>query len=114
MELMHLYERKTHKYVDECRDMDEHEYLGRVKITPPQRTVEPKDFDDGGTYVRFARLPVGADKRRYMAALAENLSNWGCTHEYDCCGCMLVRASVTPTARDRTVRVEMSVVYNYY
>ena len=71
------------------------------------------DHDDGGTYVQYARLPRNVDKTRVMSAMADTFSHWGCSHEYDCCGCQLVRAEVHKTRKSRVVRLVLSVGYNY-
>jgi hypothetical protein len=114
MNLEHLYLRKTHKYVDSCRDLDKHEYICSVKLTPPQTTEEPQDFDDGGKYVRFGRIPAGAskkDREDILQAARDTFTKWGCHHEYDCCGCRLVSARAQLNGRQ--LRVETNVSYNY-
>lgn len=108
--------RLTHKYVDSCRHLDAHVTLGTVKLTPMRMVREPADFDDGGEYVRFATLPVrlrGRDLTEAREALAENLSKWGCTHEYDCCGCELIRTTAHPTRDPRRVLLRTRISYNF-
>lgn len=113
MERIAISLRKTHKYVDSYRHLDEEEYLGEVKVTPERKTEEGNGFDDLGTYVRFARIPVGMDKEKAIKALGDTLSNWGCAHEYDCCGCMLSSTSVYPTTSPRTLRLVSRFGRNY-
>lgn len=116
MQTVNLRIRLTHKYVDSYRHLDEHQHLGTVVLGQPRMVREPNDFDDGGTYVRLAQLPAGLSRRQrkvWRAVLAENLSKWGCAHEYDCCGCALVRATVHATNHARRVVVVTKTSYNY-
>jgi hypothetical protein len=78
------------------------------------QTREPRDFDDGGEYVRFGRIPAGAsakDRSDIIKAAQDTFSHWGCHHEHDCCGCRLVRASASLDGR--TLRVHTRVAFNY-
>lgn len=105
--------RLTHKYVDTCRHLDRHVTLGTVKLTPMRMVREPDTLDDGGEYVRFATLPAYMRGREAREALAENLSKWGCTHEYDCCGCELTRTTAHPTRDPRRVLLRTRISYNF-
>ncbi len=113
-----VYKRTTFKYNDAYRHLDESHFIGTVvlgdaKHTPP---TDESSFDDGGTYVRLATLPAGLNRRQradMRAALAENLSKWGCSHEYDCCGCSLVRTVAHATNHARRVVLVSSVSFNY-
>lgn len=116
MKVLHVYKRHTFKYRDGYRDLDRHTYLGDVKLTPRRQTRPPSDFDDGGTYVRFATLPAGLSKqarREAREVIAENLSYSGCKHEYDCCGCESAHTRAYPTAHARRVLLVTSIGYNY-
>ena len=116
MHTMNIHKRLTFKYTDAYRDLDRHVLLGTVRLTPPRQTRAPVDFDDGGTYVRFATLPVRLDargRREARRAIAENLSKWACKHEYDCCGCELTRTVAYPTRDPRRVLLVTNVSYNY-
>lgn len=112
MDLVIIRLRKTHRYVDEYRHMDRHEFIGRVKLTPARMVRAPEGFDDGGTYVRYCRLPRDMDKAQVKQALTDTFSHWGCSHEHDCCGCSLTRASVKPI-NGRTLKLTIDVSYNY-
>ena len=112
MDILQISLRKSHRYVDDYRHLDEHVELGRVKLTPARLARAPEGFDDGGTYVRFCRLPVGMDKAKAMQALTDTLSHWGCSHEHDCCGCSLTRTRVEPF-KGRTLKLTTDVSYNY-
>jgi hypothetical protein len=106
--------RKTSKYVDSYRHLDREEFVCSVKLTTPTMLRAPEDFDDGGQYVRFGRIPAGAsrkDRRDIVQAARDTFSHWGCSHQHDCCGCQLVRADAT--LRGRTLRITTSVSFNY-
>lgn len=110
-----VYKRLTHRYSLGWASLDNHEYLGRIRLTPSRVVRQPDDFSDGGTYVQFARLPVrlnARERREARQAIADTLTS-RCKHEHDCCGCSSFRSRVYPTRDPRTVRVVTSVSYNY-
>jgi hypothetical protein len=110
METLHLYERKSHHYRDGWSGLDRHDFVATVKVTPPKMVREPEGYDDGGVYIMHARAPRGTPNLK--RALQDSLSNSGCKHEYDCCGCAATYARVTKvSARDYIVRSTVS--YNY-
>lgn len=97
MQEVNVYDRLTHKYVDSWRHLDEEQFVATVKLTPPVQTEEGNYYDNLGTYVQFARIPAGLGsktERLLLQGLVDTLTSWGCSHDFDCCGCRLVRASV--------------------
>lgn len=109
---IHLYERQSHKYRDGWRDLDEHQYLGTVKMTGPT-LVEPGNGYDRGDVVRHAvRLPVGMDPKAAAQALRDTLGGGRCRHEYDCCGCAS-RSVFTRLISPRRLSVTVRTSYNY-
>lgn len=116
MHTLTVTKRLTYKYVDSRRYLDAHVTLGTVKLTPQRMVREPEDFSEGGQYVRFATLPVRLHGKALIEArkaIAENLSKWGCTHSYDCCGCALIRTTAHATRDPRRVLLRTSVSFNY-
>ena len=110
MRALHVYERKTFKFVDSARSRDRHDFVATVKMTPAKCVREAEEYDDGGTYIVHARAPSGAPN--LTRHLTTTLSHWGCSHEYDCCGCRLTRASVQKiSARDYVIKLDHS--FNY-
>lgn len=112
MQAVNLYERRTFKYVDGWSNADSWDYLGTIKMTPPKMTREGESYDDGGTYVQFARVPAGQDWRKVARALRQTIGTNNCRHEYDCCGCEL-RTVFTKLVSPRKLLVRTSVGYNY-
>jgi len=87
--------RKTHKYVGEYSHMDEWETIGEVKVTAravmewnPDYVDEEDAIEDPQTITYFVEVesftPLQSDVEQ---ALRDKYTNWGCAHEYDCCGC---------------------------
>lgn len=118
MNRLNVSMRLTHRYVGTCDYMDAWKDIGAAKLTP-RRLVEPpdpKEFSDGGTYVRFATLPAGLDARQrkaFRTALEDTLSKNGCHHTYDCCGCQSYSTRAIPTAHPRRVRLVTRISFNY-
>ena len=98
----HIYARLTHKYVNGWKDLDRHEYVATVKLTP--RRVTSEDDDGGYTAVTSGRvtskalaqahamwrhLPAelrGPSFRRWFANAVASEFDHGCRCEHDCCG----------------------------
>lgn len=98
-----LETRKSRRYVDAYGHLDDWEFVGSVRVTPPRMVREPRDFDDGGSYVRWVRVPADVartvDPKTIRRALADTFSFHGCGHDYDCCGCSSVSASAERVGR---------------
>lgn len=81
--------RKTHRYVGEYQHLDRWQRIGTAKLLPERLVREPgDDIADNGTYLRTAVIPAGQDPDASARALVDVLTMHGCSHEYDCCGCM--------------------------
>lgn len=116
MQKVHVYKRLTNKYNDGWRHLDSSVYIGTVVLTAPKCIREGTGHDEGGVFTQLATLPAslsGRQRKEFRAALAENLSKWGCRHEYDCCGCELRSTRVLPTEHARKALVVTRVSYNY-
>lgn len=116
MHRLYVSLRLTHRYVGTYKHEDKWRDLGRVKVTPARVTQEPRDYDDGGAYVRWATLPSGLsreDRRELMRGLEDTLTSQGCSHEYDCCGCRSDLTYAYPTRNPRRVRLVTQVSFNY-
>ena len=83
--------RLTHKYVDEYKHLDQFALIGDYLITSTER----KDVGDMGEFEEDIRVIVYSDKgdEEITKALSNEFGHWGCSHEYDCCGCRLVRVT---------------------
>lgn len=111
MDTINLYVRKTSKYADGWSHLDEQQYVGTVMVTPYKQVREGNDYDDGGTYIRHARLAARADWKLLTKALKDTMGGSNCRHEYDCCGC--ARHSVKVERHGRTAVIFTSISYNY-
>lgn len=111
MELVNLYVRKTHKYRDGWADNDSWEFAGTLKFTPPKEVHSGNGYDEGATYVRYARLPSGYDWRSVAKSVRDTMSHSGCRHDYDCCGCATTYARTEK--KGRQLKVTLRVSYNY-
>lgn len=104
--------RLTHRYVGTHRDLDDWRDICAAQLTP-SRTVDPgNDYDDAGTYLRWATLPRGVDRDAACRALVDTLSRHGCAHEYDCCGCASYSTRVLHR-RGRRITLLTHVTRNY-
>ena len=111
---VHLYTRKSFKYADGWRHLDNDEYLGTIRVTPAVVIREPApnaDMSEGPTYVQYARLPAGIDVASAKQAIRDTMGGSNCRHEYDCCGCS--SRSVRVTNVGRKLRIITNVSFNY-
>lgn len=115
METLHLYRRTSHKYRDGWQHLDSSEYVATARLTPAKMVEEPRDFDEGGTYIMHATIPTTSRKHResIIRALHDTLGGSECRHEYDCCGCASRYVKATPSGKRHRYVVKMSVTYNY-
>lgn len=114
MELISVNKRTSHKYRDGWAHEDQWEHLGVLKVTPAKVTEEGNRYDEGDTYVRFARIQNISRKgfKMLKQGLQDTLSGSGCQHEYDCCGCASYR-SIIRRVGPRLVLIHTRVSYNY-
>lgn len=109
---VHLYERKTHRYADGWADLDEHQYLGTVKLAGPTLVARGNRYDEGDTVRYTTRLPAGMDPKAAIKALRATLGGSNCRHEYDCCGCASHHVLARLTA-PRRLSVTVFTTFNY-
>lgn len=112
MQVTSLETRLTHRYVGTYSHLDEWQYLGAARLTPPREVKEGNGYDDGGTYLRWATLPRGMDRDAACRALEDSLSSHGCAHEWDCCGCASYSTRVLHR-NGRRVVLKTRVSFNY-
>ncbi len=107
-----IYTRLTRRYVDEYRHLDAAEYVGTVKLLAGRQILEPQDFDDGGSRRYRVVAPRELASTDLSDAIADTFSHYGCSHEYDCCGCASHSASVRRVSR-REYTMTIHTSYNY-
>ena len=109
--------RRTHKYVGEYAHLDEWKTLSSYpKLSEFVReTDEGNGMDDGGVYLRWARLPGQLSRKQrdeMVRAIEDSYTYSGCSHEYDCCGCSSYRTrAIYRRGRDVVLRVQVSRNY---
>jgi len=97
-----LYIRTTHKYKDAYRHLDDSIYIGRVDTL---RIIERKKTNEDGTNLLFVRVfpdedsTIHLDVETIKDAVCRHFSYSGCTHEYDCCGCVSQRVDAIKLLR---------------
>lgn len=104
--------RLTHRYVGTFRHLDSWRDLGEAKVTPHREVAPGNGHDEGGTYIRWATLPRGVDRDAACRALVDTFSRWGCSHEWDCCGCASYTTRVLHR-HGRRVALQTRVSFNY-
>jgi hypothetical protein len=116
-EIHHLYERLTHRYRAGWANLDEHRYLGDVKVLQPKidRSTD-NGYDEGPTLYYRVVLPAGCEvDRRALRAVREFLDERHtrrCSHDYDCCGCAFASVRVKKAGRrEMTARVRIGRNY---
>lgn len=112
-----MHRRLTHRYVGTFQHLDEHRYVGTALLTHGRTTEVGNNYDEGNSFIRWARLDAGVARTRKgrddaAKALCDSLSRWGCSHEYDCCGCASYATSVV-RRKGRDVVLRTTVSYNY-
>lgn len=114
MEVVGISKRTTHKYRDGWSHEDRWQYLGALKLTPAKVTEEGNRYDDGDTYVRFARIPNISSKgfKLLKRGIQDTMGGSRCRHEFDCCGCASYSVKVE-RVRPRLVLIRTRVSYNY-
>lgn len=112
MELVNLYERKTHYYSDGWSGEDDWTFRGSLKLTPPKQVREGNNYDDLGTFVRYTRIPSGTDWRQVAQTVRDTMCGSRCRHEYDCCGCTSHAVSAKLVA-PRKLLIRTTVTRNY-
>lgn len=101
-ETIHLETRLTRRYVGTHKHLDAWRDVGTAKVLPQRLVRQPRDeeaYYDEGTYLVRARIPAGQDPKLSAQALADHFTTWGCSHEYDCCGCRSTTARVKRLSR---------------
>jgi hypothetical protein len=112
MQAVNTYTRLTHGYRDGWGYLDADEYFATVKLTAPKVTVAAGGYDEGPTYVQYARAPTGVDMQQLKQALRDTMGGSNCRHDYDCCGCASRMVDVKHLG-NRRILVRTSVSYNY-
>ena len=109
---LQIYTRKSHTYASGWDWLDQWEFVGTARITPPKVVREGNAFDFAGVALQWAQLPAGVDAAAAAQAIVDTLSVSNCRHEYDCCGCLSQTATIVRRNRRRLL-VRTSAWRNY-
>jgi len=109
---VHAYQRTSHSYVDGWRHLDNDEFVATVKLTPAKQIADGKSFDEGGTWVQYARAPAGVSIPKLIQALRDTMGGSNCRHEHDCCGCASSSVRIQHLG-SRRLMVRTQVSFNY-
>lgn len=112
MQTVEIYKRLSHRFNPGWSSRDNWAWLGTLKLTPAKVVREGNGYDDGGTYLQYARIPADVDRQQLAWAVQDTMSGSSCRHEYDCCGCQSTSVR-TKFLSTRLLQVRVSVSYNY-
>lgn len=112
MELIGIRKRNTFKYRDGWSYEDSWSFLGDLKVTPAKQVREGNGYDEGGVFIRYARIRNSDDFKLLKRGIEDTMSHSGCQHEYDCCGCASYSTRVK-RIKPRLVQIRTRVSYNY-
>ena len=87
--------RLTHTYIDQYSHLDQWGEPYTFTEYTPKRVSEGNGYDDRGKVKFLVKGNSHLDSDPQMKALRSYYGYSGCTHEYDCCGCASVSASVS-------------------
>jgi len=111
-----VYLRLTHKYVGTFKDLDDHAYIGEVKVLGRRKVNQPEAYYEepshGPVYVMRVIVPKTWNRKIWTQALHDAFSRHGCAHEYDCCGCANYSADVRFVGKREAV-VRTVITYNF-
>ena len=106
---LHLYKRLTHKYQDGWSSLDESVYIGTAKML--SRRMLKDNGIDGRVHLTRVIAPASLGSTDLSDVISSTLSYSRCKHDFDCCGCATVSASVKKLSR-RQYSVRLSTAYN--
>lgn len=110
--IIHLERRTSHRYVGTYQHLDSWVDVGKAKVLAPRKVEDGNGYDEVGTYLLRAIIPAGQDAEQSRRALQDHFTSEGCSHDYDCCGCLSTRAHARQVAsRAFSIRVRYSRNY---
>lgn len=91
--------RLTHTYIDDYSHMDKWGQAFKFKALASKVVDEGNGYDETGNELIRVIGDKKADQELQARTLASHYSHYGCTHQYDCCGCHGQSASVRKVKR---------------
>jgi hypothetical protein len=109
--------RLTHSYVGTWQHLDKWEGLGSIdeigsRELPLNEEQENDHCEPKGREV-FCLVTSEAEDAKIICALHDTYTQWGCSHEYDCCGCRSYTAQDVKRVTGNLWRVEVWSSRNY-
>lgn len=107
-----LSKRLTRKYVGTWRHLDRWVDICKAKMLAGRKVKDGNGYEYGSTWRYTVIAPKAVDPKVFRRALEDEFSAWGCSHDYDCCGCASTSATAT-RIKGRQWRLEIETAYNY-
>ncbi len=119
-EIQTVEKRVTSRYIDRYSHLDSWgpEFVRLKVLKPYRKTSTDESWDGEGNTIGKVIVTYNPYKLSVLeirSMLYQHFTYSGCTHSYDCCGCMSTYASVKPIHghNGREFRVELSYRRNY-
>jgi hypothetical protein len=112
MQTVNAHKYTSHLWAPGYRYLDSDVFVAELKLTPRKQVAAPQDYDEGGTYLQYTRVPKNVDTRLAAEALRDTMGGSNCQHEYDCCGCATRHVSVKVLG-SRRLRIRTHISLNY-
>lgn len=115
--MIELSLRLTNTYVGSWQHLDKWESLGSVdeigQRQLPLSDDQQGDITDPKGVEIFALVSSEAPDDKIARALHDSYTSWGCSHEYDCCGCRSYSAREVKRVTGNLWRIEVWSSCNY-
>lgn len=92
--------RKTRSYVGTWRHLDEWEDVGEFDVVGEWTTLQMDNAEESTERVKIVCVACD-DVELAVRALRDEFSSYGCSHDYDCCGCWSHYAEAFHLKEDR-------------
>lgn len=113
MEILNLHVRDTHVHSDGWSHLDEWTELETIKVLGFKKVHNSSNNQGSSTQWKTTVIGLkGVATNVAARALYDYFGTSTCRHEYDCCGCKIVRPSIKKVGRDQW-RVKLDVSHNY-
>jgi len=105
--------RKTHTYVGSHSDLDEWESIGSFEVISSDAHQISDDICEPTDITLLIKVDSEAADEDIKKALRGSLTNAGCSHEWDCCGCVSTHVQAITKDAEGLWRVSQHASRNY-